>query len=190
MWVLFSVPCPTPDGQTARDLYEKRLTWITDDMRASARELGCRFHRACYAQDGSAFYALANWGSLDDAQILRPVGHPGRARRGRDHPAGRRGSRAGSLTGRIRPWPVARSNAPARRNTPASSPRGPTIWSPTGSPSPVHPHGTEIAGPASTVIVQHDAIQSRYVVIGSPATSVGYSTSIGNGGTCDTGCTR
>src|SRR3954451_3934361 len=70
MWVLFSVPCPTPDGQTARDLYEKRLTWITDDMRASARELGCRFHRAWYAQDGSAFYALANWGSLDDAQTF------------------------------------------------------------------------------------------------------------------------
>ena len=39
MWVLFKVPCPTPDGRTARDLYEKRLTWITDDMRASAREL-------------------------------------------------------------------------------------------------------------------------------------------------------
>ena len=46
MWVLFMVPCPTPDGRTAQDLYDRRLTWITDDMRASAGELGCRFHRA------------------------------------------------------------------------------------------------------------------------------------------------
>jgi hypothetical protein len=70
MWVLFKVPCPTPDGRTARDLYEKRLTWITDDMRASARELGCRFHRAWYAEDVSAFYALANWDSLDAAHTF------------------------------------------------------------------------------------------------------------------------
>ena len=70
MWVLFKAPCPTPDGQTAQDLYEKRLTWITDDMRASARELGCRFHRAWYAEDGSAFYALANWDSLDAAHTF------------------------------------------------------------------------------------------------------------------------
>ena len=70
MWVLFMAPCPTPDGRTARDLYEKRLTWITDDMRASARELGFRFHRAWYAEDGSAFYALANWESLDNAQTF------------------------------------------------------------------------------------------------------------------------
>jgi hypothetical protein len=68
MWVLFMAPCPTPDGRTAQDLYEKRLTWITDDMRASARELGCRFHRAWYAKDGSAFYALANWDNMDGAQ--------------------------------------------------------------------------------------------------------------------------
>ena len=68
MWILFTAPCPTPDGQTARDLYEKRLTWITDDMRASARELGCRFHRAWYAEDDSAF-----WGSR--------TGRPSRARR-------------------------------------------------------------------------------------------------------------
>jgi hypothetical protein len=59
MWALFHVPCPTPDGQTAQDLYEKRLTWISDEMRASARELGCTFHRARYASDGSAFYTLA-----------------------------------------------------------------------------------------------------------------------------------
>ncbi len=37
MWILFAAPCPTPDGQTAEDLYCKRLTWITDDMRATAR---------------------------------------------------------------------------------------------------------------------------------------------------------
>ena len=67
MWVLFQVPCPTPDGQTARDLYEKRVRLITDEMRASAIKHGCRFHRAWYATDGSAFWALAEWDSVDDA---------------------------------------------------------------------------------------------------------------------------
>ena len=67
MWMLFMAPCPTPDGRTAEELYRKRLTWITDDMRASARELGCRFHRAWYAEDGSAFYALANWETREGA---------------------------------------------------------------------------------------------------------------------------
>jgi hypothetical protein len=67
MWFLFTAPCPTPDGQTAEDLYRKRLTWITDEMRTSARELGCRFHRAWYAADGSAFYALADWESEEGA---------------------------------------------------------------------------------------------------------------------------
>jgi hypothetical protein len=70
MWVLFMAPSPTPDGQTAQQLYEKRLPWITDDMRASARALGCRFHRAWYAEDGSAFYALANWDSEEGAQAF------------------------------------------------------------------------------------------------------------------------
>jgi hypothetical protein len=70
MWVLFKVPTPTPDGQTAEDLYRKRLTWITDDMRADARDLGCRFHRAWYADDGSAFYALANWVSREAASTF------------------------------------------------------------------------------------------------------------------------
>jgi hypothetical protein len=68
MWILFTAPCPTPDGQTAEDLYRKRLTWITPEMRASARDLGCRFHRAWYAADGSAFYALANWDSREGAK--------------------------------------------------------------------------------------------------------------------------
>ena len=63
MWVLFVVPCPTPDGQTAQDLYGKRVERIGPEMQASARELGCRFHRAWYAADGSAFYAVANWES-------------------------------------------------------------------------------------------------------------------------------
>ena len=67
MWFLFMVPCPTPDGQTAEDLYRKREVWITDEMRASARELGCRFHRAWHAEDGSAFYALANWETREGA---------------------------------------------------------------------------------------------------------------------------
>lgn len=61
MWVLFMVPCPTPDGQTARDLYEKRVRMITPEMQASAIGHGCRFHRAWYARDESAFYALAMW---------------------------------------------------------------------------------------------------------------------------------
>ena len=60
-WFLFHVPCPTPDGRTARDLYDKRLRWITDEMRDDARRHRCRFHRAWYAEDGSAFYALALW---------------------------------------------------------------------------------------------------------------------------------
>ncbi len=67
LWVLFMVPCPTPDGQTAEDLYRKRLTWISPEMQQSARELGCRFHRAWYADDGSAFYAVACWESRENA---------------------------------------------------------------------------------------------------------------------------
>lgn len=67
MWVLFQVPCPTPDGRTARDLYDERVTNITPEMQASAREHGCRFHRAWYARDGSAFYALADWADREGA---------------------------------------------------------------------------------------------------------------------------
>jgi hypothetical protein len=70
MWILFSVPCPTPDGQTARDLYQKRVDRITDEMRASAVEHGCRFHRAWYASDESAFYAVANWESREGASAF------------------------------------------------------------------------------------------------------------------------
>lgn len=70
MWILFRVPCPTPDGQTARDLYEKRITWITPAMQDSARSHGCRFHRAWYAQDGSAFYALAEWETVEGANAF------------------------------------------------------------------------------------------------------------------------
>jgi hypothetical protein len=32
MWVTFHVPAPTPDGQTAEDLYEKRVRWFTPEM--------------------------------------------------------------------------------------------------------------------------------------------------------------
>ncbi len=67
MWILFTAPCPTPDGQTAEDLYRKRLDWITPEMQASARELGCRFHRAWFAKDGSAFYAVACWETREGA---------------------------------------------------------------------------------------------------------------------------
>jgi hypothetical protein len=67
LWILFVVPCPTPDGQTAEDLYQKRVTRISPEMQASARELGCRFHRAWYAEDGSAFYAVACWETREGA---------------------------------------------------------------------------------------------------------------------------
>ena len=67
IWVLFRVPTPTPDGQTARDLYDKRAPWISDEMRISARKHGCRFHRAWHAADGSAFYALALWETREGA---------------------------------------------------------------------------------------------------------------------------
>lgn len=70
MWIMFKVPCPTPSGATAKDLYEKRLTWISDGMRASAERHGCRFHRAWYAADGSAFYALAYWETREGASAF------------------------------------------------------------------------------------------------------------------------
>ena len=70
MWVQFSVPCPTPDGRSARDLYDKRVRMITDEMRSSAREHGCRFHRAWYAQDGSALYAVAEWETREGASAF------------------------------------------------------------------------------------------------------------------------
>jgi hypothetical protein len=70
MWVLFRAPCPTPDGQTAQDLYEKRLTWISEEMRASARDFGCTFHRAWHASDDSAFYALAHWRTPEGARTF------------------------------------------------------------------------------------------------------------------------
>jgi hypothetical protein len=45
-----------------------RVTRIDDAMRASARELGCTFHRAWAAADGSAFYALAHWRTAEGAR--------------------------------------------------------------------------------------------------------------------------
>jgi hypothetical protein len=62
------VPTPTPDGVTARELYQKRVEWIDDGMQSSAQANGCRFHQAWYAQDGSAFYALAQWESIAGAE--------------------------------------------------------------------------------------------------------------------------
>ncbi|HUL85451.1 MAG TPA: DUF3303 family protein [Actinomycetota bacterium] len=67
---MFEVPCPTPSGATARDLYDKRIDWITEEMQASARKHGCRFHRAWFAADGSAFYALAEWDSREGANAF------------------------------------------------------------------------------------------------------------------------
>jgi hypothetical protein len=65
MWMLFYVPCPTPDGQTAEQLYRKRVTSLTPEMRADAKAHGCSFHRVWFAKDGSAFYGLAEWASLE-----------------------------------------------------------------------------------------------------------------------------
>ena len=70
MWILFYVPCPTPDGRTAQDLYDKRVRMITPDMQASAVSHGCRFHQAWHAADGTAFYALAQWDSRDGARAF------------------------------------------------------------------------------------------------------------------------
>jgi hypothetical protein len=70
MWVLFHVPCPTPSGETARDLYEKRVVGIIPEMQASAAVHGCRFHRAWYVEDGSAFYALAKWDTPEGARAF------------------------------------------------------------------------------------------------------------------------
>jgi hypothetical protein len=70
VWVLFRVPAPTPDGRSARDLYERRETWISEEMRASARSHGCTFHRAWHAADGSAFYAVAHWQTREGAQAF------------------------------------------------------------------------------------------------------------------------
>ena len=68
MWVMFQVPCPTPDGQTAEGLYQKRVRMISPEMAADAKARGCTFHRAWYARDGSAFYAVAEWRSRDAAR--------------------------------------------------------------------------------------------------------------------------
>jgi hypothetical protein len=70
MWIMFTVPCPTPTGQTAQELYAKRVAGITPEMQASARRHGCRFHRAWHASDGSAFYALAEWADADGANAF------------------------------------------------------------------------------------------------------------------------
>jgi hypothetical protein len=70
MWVLFHVPCPTPDGQSAEELVAKRVHMITPAMQASARVHGCRFHQAFSARDGSAFYAIAYWDTLEGARAF------------------------------------------------------------------------------------------------------------------------
>ena len=69
-WVMFHVACPTADGRTAEDLYQERVNGITPAMKASARSHGCRFHRAWFAADGSAFYAIALWESREGANAF------------------------------------------------------------------------------------------------------------------------
>jgi hypothetical protein len=39
-------------------------------MKASARSHGCRFHRAWFALDGSAFYAIALWENQEGANTF------------------------------------------------------------------------------------------------------------------------
>jgi hypothetical protein len=67
MWMLFYVPCPTPDGHTAENLYQKRRNLLTPELKADAREHGCHFHRIWHAKDGFAFYALVEWESQASA---------------------------------------------------------------------------------------------------------------------------
>jgi hypothetical protein len=67
MWVLFQVPCPTPKGESAEDLYQKRVEGISAAMKESAVANGCRFHRAWHASDGSSFFAIANWETAEGA---------------------------------------------------------------------------------------------------------------------------
>src|SRR5438093_13642462 len=62
--------------------------------------------------------------------------------------------------GRLRPQPVACSNAYASCRTPRSSPRRPAIWTPTGRPSAVKPAGTEIAGSNVALIQYADFIHA------------------------------
>ncbi len=66
--ILYRVPCPTPDGRSAEDLYQKRVRGFTDAMRTEARAHGCRFHRAWYARDGHALYAIAIWDTPEHAR--------------------------------------------------------------------------------------------------------------------------
>jgi hypothetical protein len=75
MWVLFRVPCPTPDGRTAHDLYQSRVTGISPEMQASAAQHGCQFHRAWFAKDGSEFVALAKWKSREGARAFYEEWH-------------------------------------------------------------------------------------------------------------------
>lgn len=69
-WVMFRVPCPTPDGQTAEDLYLKREIGISPEMQASAVSHGCRFHRAWHTEDGAEFIAIAAWESRQQGRAF------------------------------------------------------------------------------------------------------------------------
>jgi hypothetical protein len=40
IWILFQVPCPTPNGISADQLLQKRIDWISPAMQASARKYG------------------------------------------------------------------------------------------------------------------------------------------------------
>lgn len=70
VWMMFTVPCPTPGGETADDLLQKRYNGITPEMQASAASLGCRFHRAWVASDRSAFVAVACWETREGARAF------------------------------------------------------------------------------------------------------------------------
>ena len=68
--MMFTVPCPTPSGETADQLLQKRIDGITAEMQASARELGCTFHRAWITSDRSAFVAVACWTTIEGGRTF------------------------------------------------------------------------------------------------------------------------
>ena len=70
MWVLFQVPCRRPTVAPRRTCTSAGSRGSRRRCRRSAREHGCRFHRAWYAEDGSAFYAIANWESREGAHAF------------------------------------------------------------------------------------------------------------------------
>lgn len=70
VWMMFTAPCPTPSGKTAEQMVLERETGISPEMQASARELGCTFHRCWSTADGAMFVAVACWQTRDGARTF------------------------------------------------------------------------------------------------------------------------